>query len=380
MKIEEQLRTALREHAPTVDERAAWARTALEQAPSPSRRSYALVSFVAAAAIGLVAVLLPKGQPQKPEWMPHAVDNPPESPEVARERVKNHDVLELSRTDWKKKKGWFMAVVGGGNMHVGRDAKGVVEWADKTWPEARHRFVFRIDGSRPPYEMVADRGPVRAQIVGMFFLQDAGITLQGKPGDWKFTRGKTTVSVRERQPVLTLRVLDRWVKVVVVKDSLCSLMLPEGMRFALYEVPGNAIYEGLDRKWYSFRRYLVRVRHPGLGLDEWLDASGARRDGPIAPGNVFAVRLGSHVFQALKVTPKEAAALEKKPLAVLHLRDADTERLHRLLAKVEDGNFAQLYVPGRKRSILKVYDTQGRLIEELDLAEATVSQLRRLLR
>ena len=91
------------------------------------------------------------------------------------------------------------------------------------------------------------------------------------------------------------------------------------------------ILEDLDRSWLSFRRYFVRVRNEALGIDEWTEVIGAASKDRYAPGNWLAVRLGTHVFHALRKDPVETAAEEGDTLVVLRFRDGSTGYLNELV-------------------------------------------------
>jgi hypothetical protein len=150
------------------------------------------------------------------------------------------------------------------------------------------------------------------------------------------------------------------------------------MKFPRFEIPGRMILEDMDRNWRTFRRYYLRVRCDAPKLDRWMEVIGAESADKYAPGNWIAVRLGKHVFHALRRDPHEQAAKEGKPLLVLRFREGSTEYLNKLFDAVEIEGFVQLAVPQAKVTGLRRYDKQGKLVEIIALPDATAATAARL--
>ncbi|MHC4960370.1 MAG: hypothetical protein ACYTGN_18630 [Planctomycetota bacterium] len=374
-RIENEIRTALLPGAPDDDTRAAWARAALERAPARPRRGRLRLLWPAlAAATLLTAFFWPRTEQERPAV---TLGNDPEEDEAAK-RLKSTSVAEQRAANVKflkdsdergttdnARKGDCIIVTGGDSLHIAKSVEDAVAWADKLYPEAKHRFLFRILNVMPPRgDIIVDRTRVALGSAGTWFLNSVGL---------KETEAKQ----------LTLEVGGKTVTLRVDKESAAPLILPAGMTFPRFEVPGRVIIEDLDRNWRSFRRYLVRVKIESLKFDRWVDVVGAESADKYAPGNWLAVRLGSHVFHALRKDPVEQAAEEGKPLLVLRFKEGTTAYLNQLFGGVEIGDLAQLAVPQAKRTVIMRYDRKGKLVAELPLPDAgaeTAKKLRAFLR
>jgi len=367
MKLEDEVRDALRQRAPDDDTRAAWARAALERAPA-RRRIRPLWPAVAAAAILAVWLWPREKAPQKDIPPPDAAADEAarrlNSTSVDEQRAANLKFLEEARkrdTLKNAKERHWVVVVGGDSLRVAKEP--AVAWADELYPEAKHRFLLPVGrGKHVSGDVIVDRAPVAPATAGSWFFQNTGIEAEGE---------------------LELEVNGRTVAVRVDKESSAPLVLPAGVAFPKFEIPGRMILEDMDRNWRSFRRYYVRVRCDEPKLDKWTEVIGAESAEPYAPGHWVAVRLGGHVFHALRRDPKEQAAMEDKPLLVLRFKEGSTKYLNELFERVEIDGYAQRAVPKGKKTVLQRYHRDGRLAEELTLPDAapeTLSALRAFLR
>ena len=358
MQLEQELRTLLREDAPTEAQCDAWVHDALEA--RPRRTPVRMGRWLMAAAAAIVVVALTTRRDAHTPVQGEGRDG------IAEQRAANHAALKAVEDDrWKKAKGQY-ALVARGEVAITAKLDFLEAWSAFQDPKAKHRFFFRIEHT-PPYDVVADRSPVAERIAGLGFLDPTGIKLSGKPGAWTLRRGKHVLKLNSKEPTINLDFGGRRRTFRIERESLCPIMLPAGVEFPRAEIPGTAIYEGMDRKWRSYRRYFVRVRHASLGLDMWLEADGARHEGAVAPGNIFGVRLGGHVFQALHGDPALRAQREKRPLLVLHLNDKDTEKLNTLFEALDLDGYSQCFVPQAKGSSLRHYTKDGTLVGILQL-------------
>jgi len=376
MNLENELKTLLRDDGPDSGQSDEWVRHALEATPSAAPRSpWTTLGWVAAAAAAAVVLvfMIPRDDSVAP---PRMTEEAPSTVDV--ERAANMAALKAVDDEvWKSWKGKF-AVVAGGTVKAAGKLDDALAWAEKKHPKAQHRFVFRIE-DHIPGDVIADRAPVRELIVGLGFLQDLGINVEGAPGEWRIRRDKFELRVAELKATVDLEFDGKTLRFDVEPESLCPIMLPANAAYPRWEIPGTAIFEGLDRKWRSYRRYSVRVRNKSLGVDGLFEACGAKYEGKIAPGNVIAVRLATHVFHALHSDPAVCAQREGRPLVVLHLKDADTEGLDCDLIPVKFDGYSQYFVPGAKRSELRRYSKEGKLEGKL-LLPARFETMRKFLR
>ena len=376
MKLEEELRTVLREDGPSDAQRNAWVEAALRSSPQegsrPPRRP--AIWIVAAAAVLAIFVLQQAREEGSP---PVGETRPTDSGDaLGQQRAVNHKALKASRDElWEESKDKYAAVAKG-EIHISKKLADAIDWLGKRHAAEHQCFLFRIDAT-PPYDIIADRSPVAQGIVGIPFLDAAGIKLTGKPGEWWIRRGS---HVRiSKDPIVNLVIEGRAMRFRIETKSLCPIMLPAKSTYPRAEIPGTALFEGLDRKWRSYQRYLVRVQNKSLGLDMWMEAAGARYEGAIAPGNLFGVRLGGHVFQSLHEDPFARVQREGRPLLVLHLADKDTEKLNTLFDSLAFDGYSQAFVPNAKKSSLRRYRKDGILDFVLPLP-ASAAVIRKTLR
>jgi hypothetical protein len=369
-RLEDEIRNALLPGAPDDETRAAWARAALDRSPAPPRRGRLRLLWPALAAAALLAAFFwPHTEPERPTV---ALANDAEEDEAAK-RLKSTSVAEqraantafLKRADAddsfdRLRKGDCVIVTGGDSLHIAKSVADAVAWADKLYPEAKHRFLFRILNVMPPRgEIIVDRTRVAPGTAGTWFLGNLG-------------------ELPAKVKVLELDVHGKTVTVRVDRESAAPLILPAGMTFPRFEVPGRVIIEDMDRNWRSFRRYLVRVRIEKLEFDKWIDVVGAESAEQYAPGHWLAVRLGGHVFHAMRRDAVERAAQEGKPQLVLRFAEGSTAYLNELFDRVKIGNFAQFGVPQAKRTVLQRYDKFGKLVGELPLPDAGEATYKKL--
>ena len=360
-KLDDEIRAALCAEAPTDEERAAWARAALETAPPRRRRLRPIWPLLTAAAVAGV-FLLPRSdkpalvQPDDGDRIV-AVDGDDVMKErarnlfrfiqstidtaVAKEREKNRGFLKRQTTLGKARAGFFAVVVGGDSMQVNPILEDALKWADKLSPEAKHRFVFKVKDGKVPGDVIFDRSRVAERLGGSWFLDEADLEID--------ERGKVTLgnkSVGTRKGALKLEVAGKVMTVQLDKKAMSPLMLPRGTGDPRFEIPGRTVLEHLDRRWFVYRRYLVRVRHKGLGLNEWVEALGEPK--------WVGVRLGGYVFQALSgETLVERARKAKRPLLVLRMKDGSQEYLNDLFSRVQIGNFEQIVIPSAPETVIE---------------------------
>jgi uncharacterized protein YkwD len=375
-KLEDEIRTALLPGAPDDDTRAAWARAALDRRPEPHRRLHPLWPALAAAAL-LTAVFWPRTEPV-PAPPPVAQADDDEEQDEAAQRLKSTSVdeqrvantaylAEAEKRDVLKdaRKGQWVIVTGGDSLRMANSLEDALAWADKLYPEAKHRFLFPIANDMfSRGDVIVDRAPVALGTAGSWFFQNVGIEAKG---------------LKE----IALEVGGETMKFRVDPESAAPLVLPAGKSFPRFEIPGRMILEDLDRSWLSFRRQFVHVRNDARGIDEWTEVVAAESKDRYAPGNWLAVRLGGFVFHALRKDPAETAAEEGDSLLVLRFREGSTGYLNELFDGVEIEHSSQFAVPRAKRTVLQHYDEKGKLVAELDLPDAsakTRAALREFLR
>jgi hypothetical protein len=351
-KLDDEIRAALAANAPTDEERAAWAHAALEDAPPRRRRLHPIWPLLTAAAIAGVFLLPRNDAPTHAQeddgdrivavngdFLQSAADTP-----VARERAKN--VRHLKRQSILKdaKAGFWAIVVDGDSMRITPNLEDALRWADKLSPDARQRFVFKVVDGKVPGDAIFDRSRAEVRLGGLTFLEAAGLKFEKKDARWTLTHGEKTIELKE--PPFELEIDDKAVTITLDRESLAPLILPRGMENPRFEIPGRTILEHLDRRWFAYRRYLVHVRHKGLGLDRWIEAIGEPK--------WFGVRLGGYVFQGLSgETLAERARKAKRPLLVLRMKDGSQEYLNALFDKIEIGNYEQIVIPNATETVIE---------------------------
>jgi len=373
MKLEDEIRDALLPGAPDDETRAAWVKEALGRDPAPRRARIRPLWPALAAAGVLTIVFWPRAD--EPETAPstHVAPEDEHEDEAAKrlnstsvdeQRIANLKYYEEAEIGDARKGSWVV-VVGGDSLRVTDKLDEAIAWADKLYPEAKHRLIVPImNDDYPGGDVIVDRSPVALGIVGSWFFQ----SIDRKP---------------ELRKELTLDVQGRTMKVRVDTDSAAPLVLPAGVSFPLFELRGRMILEDSDGSWRSFRRYYVRVRCRDPKLDTWVEAIGTESKEKYAPGHWIATRLGTHVFHALRRPPAEQAVIEKKPLLVLRIKEGSHKYLDDLLEPVEIEGLAQLAVPQAEETVIERYDERGKLVGRLPLPDAsdeTRAHLEKLLR
>lgn len=373
-KLEDEIRAALRSGAPDEDTRAEWARAALARGPVPRQRLHPLWPAVAAAAL-LAALFWPRDEP---EAEPSGPVPPPaqagdgkddeaarrlESTSVAEQRAANVAYLadaEKRGVLGDPRKGTWVIVTGGDSLRIAKSLEDALAWADRLYPEAKHRFLFPVVNDMfSRGDVIVDRGPVAPGTAGSWFFQNVGVE----------AKDRKEIELEVGGETMTFR---------VDPESMAPLILPAGKSFPRFEIPGRMILEDMDRSWLGYRRYFVRVRSGKLGIDAWTEVVGAASTDRYAPGNWLAVCLGGHVFHALRRSPVETAAEEGDSLLVLRFREGSTEYLNELFEDIEIGHSSQFAVPQAKRTVLQYYDRKGKLVEELALPDASADTKRAL--
>jgi len=381
-KLEDEIRHALLDGAPTDDERVAWARAALARSPLPlPRRRGRLLLLAGGLAATLVAGVYVASRPPSPEFLvPDHVDR--RRATLDEERAANLRFLEepAAKEALAAAPAGSWAVVAGRELHVAATAEEALAWTRRSHPDARQAFLVPCGhGFLRRGDVIADRAPVALSSGGLGFLEPTGVKVDGQT----VRCGGRAVAL-DASGELRVDVSGTVIALRLDPESLAPIVLPVGVRFPRQEIPGRTILEDLDRNWRSFRRYCVHVRHLRLGIDTWCEAIGTEDGDPYAPGHWVAVRLGTHVFHALRRSPAEQAAIEGKPLLVLHFAKGTTDYLDRLFGTFElDQGHAQLAVPEAKRTELRRYGRDGRLLESLALpddGDATRARLRDFLR
>ena len=397
-KLDDEIRAALCAEAPTDEERVAWARAALETAPTRRRRLRPIWPLLTAAAIAGVFLLPRNEEPTQTQEddgdrivavngndvMKERVENlfrfiqGSNSTAVARERERNREFLRQQTTLANARSGFFAVVVGGDSMQISPILEDTLKWADKLSPEAKHRFVFKVRDGKVPGDVIFDRSRVEPRLGGLMFLKEAGLKLEKKNARWVLTHGDNTIELRE--PPFELRIDDLAITLTPDGESLAPLILPRGMGDPRFEVPGRVILEHLDRRWVAYRRYLVRVRHEKLGLDRWVEALGDSK--------WFGVRLGGYVFQALSGELTQRVRKAKRPLLLLRMKDDSQEYLNELFSQVEIGNYEQIVVPNAAETVVERYRVAtdgsvrsvGVTLALPDASKKTLEGLRRVVR
>ena len=366
--LEQEVRAALRAKAPSAEERRAWARTALAMKGGAGGRRWGRIVGLAGAAAAALAAAVLLSRPDRP--------SPPPAPRhagsVEDERAANDAYLEEMKGALKTvPPGHFAVIVGGDTFRVGPDIDELLAWSDKGWPDARHRFVIRVDPAIPLGDTVCDTAPVPETGAGLTFLDAAGVSVKRGDGVWTVSRDGRTLEIEGERPVLEATVDGRPVRLELDNESLAPLVVPAETLSARFELPGATILEDLDRAWRTYRRHLVKVKHEGLGIDGWYEAVGA-------PGEWVAVRLGGHVIRGLEPGQEPDGAY-----FVLQYRDEDVERLNALFDGLEDlGPYARFAVHGKGPSSISLVRRGGDgsvLGEILDLTGTNREELRKFL-
>ena len=384
-KLDDEIRAALCAEAPTDEERVAWARAALETAPTRRRRLRPIWPLLTAAAIAGVYLLPRSEEPTHTQEdagdrivavngfdvMKERVENlfrfiqGSNNTAVAREREGNREFLKQQTTLANARAGFFAVVVGGDSMQITPILEDALKWAEKLSPEAKHRFVFKVKDGKVPGDVIFDRSRVSERLGGSWFLDEADLEIDERG---EVTHGRK--SVQTKKGALELEVAGKVMTVQLDKKAMSPLMLPQGRGDPRFEIPGRTILEHLDRRWFAYRRYLVRVRHKGLGLDEWVEALGEPK--------WFGVRLGGHVFQALSgETLVERARTAKRPLLVLRMKDGSQEYLNELFSKVEIGNFEQIVVTNAAETVVEIHHRRPGISGSSPLAALTLADASR---
>ncbi len=306
------------------------------------------------------------------------------APDVDAERRHNERALEAaSKAERFARAAPGAAVcVAGGEVFVGDGFDAVLSTARERHPHARHRFVFSLDEKRRvPGDVILDRAPFRVLSIGAWFLQHVGARAVREGEEWRVTRGdrevvtekgrlefdlatETDGTFGERRTILGMP---------IVADSMAPLVFNEKFGMPRFETPGRMIVEDAGGNWRAFRRYTVRVRHEGLGIDRWVDAIGRGSREAIAPGNWIAVRFGGYVFHGLRRPASELAREPGRPLVVLRFRAGSAKRLDTLFGTSGDAldDCRHYAIPDQSTNRLDRYDREGKVVGTLDLDTAT---------
>jgi hypothetical protein len=361
--LEDEIRGALREGAANEDTCTEWARVALSQNAPLRRRPIRPLWPAMAAAVFLAVVFWPHAESPTQE-IPADGDTHKEKvaqdTSVEDQRKANLAFLEKEGDKRLMTDGRWVVVAGGDTFYVADTAKEAIALATKMAPNVRHRFVF-CRGAKEYHrgDVIADRGPVTLERVGIRFFQRTGLD------------AKDHKSVK-------LTINGRAIPFRSVPKSMAPILLPRDMQFPKFEIPGRMILEDMDRNWRSFRRYLVRVQCDKPKLDLWTEAIGSAEGTDVAPGDWVGVRLGNHVFHALLSPAPEIAAKEGKQVLVLHFKKGSSEYLHSLFDDTYLRGAAQYAVPNATDTALWRYKKDGRLVEILQLPDGSEKTRRRL--
>ncbi|MFQ5845029.1 MAG: hypothetical protein ACE5JG_08580 [Planctomycetota bacterium] len=283
-ELHEEIRAALLCEAVGDEERAAMARAALERArePQPRRRRIGKaapwLAGAAAAAAVVVAVVGGEG--------PGVGASQPGESTVESERARNLEFLRSKKVQkhLADNPGLWAAVAGGDNLFVSAPLEKVLAQIEKVKPDAKHRFVWKVgEEGDVAYDFTVGDQPW----AGMEFLEQTGLWQERdrQPGWWFYRQTDPKKKARfppgkDKRPWLPIVVgvpgLDEGTTItfVVSTGSNCPLLLPEGHRFPLAEIPGEAVVTSvfLHQTQWRLRRYLVRARIPELGVDTVVEA------------------------------------------------------------------------------------------------------------
>jgi hypothetical protein len=318
----EEIRIALLRDAPREEERAAMARAALERAeqPEPRRRLVRVAPWlIGAAAAAAVAFVVPSPEP---------AGQPIEAGQrtIEEEREANREFLrsEKVRGHLAQNQGHWAAIAGGHTLVIHGDLSEVLSKVEKAQPDVKHRFVWKIgEEGDVAYNFTWGDQPW----AGTKFLAETRLALgRGKKPGWTFysekdPKKRAQFTGKDNRPWLPVllgaagRDEGTTITFIVSSGSYCPLLLPEGHRFPLSEIPGTAVVDGdMGRSQWQLRRHLVRARIPQLGLDTVVEALELTK--PVKRGAERLV-LGGLAWLAYEGGVLEKARREGKPVLVL---------------------------------------------------------------
>ena len=346
-ELGEEIRSALLYDAPREEERAAMARAALERAeqPEPRRRLVRLAPWLSAAAAAAVVFgfVLP-GTDHDGAIVSRDPDRKHAAGTVEEERKANLEFLRSEKVQrhLRENPGLWAAIAGGDSLVVTAPLEKVLAGIERAEPKAKHRFVWRIgEEGDVAYNLTFGDQPW----AGMKFLTETRLTLgRGKKPGWTFyteqdPKKQAQFVGKDKRPWLPIVVgvpgRDEGTKItfVVSTGSNCPLLLPEGHRFPLSEIPGTAVVDsGLNRAQWQLRRYLVRARIPELGFD--MDVEALELAKPVKRGAERLV-LGGLPWLAYEDGVLEKAGREGKPVLLLFGSEV-TPKLEAVFQKAGD--------------------------------------------
>jgi len=282
--LHEEITAALEEGALDVFTEADLAADALDLAEAeaqvrrpalPWKRHARTAAAILLASLGIWA-LMPASDPVRDPMDEHA------SGSVAAEREKN---LELYRSAAVRRqlaalpKGTYVGIAGGVTVVHSDSLHGVDKALDEAQPHARHRFVF-LAGTEGDVAHTTNFG--RPPFAGAAFINELGLGLGmggGKVRYWRDDpqRGRLQLEVplregRGAEMPLYVGSPDGMERVPALvgysTGSTNPLVLPPGVGFPRFEIPGTARLEGGSDHPGAFRRYMASISIPQLGIHE----------------------------------------------------------------------------------------------------------------
>ncbi|MDH3590943.1 MAG: DUF3299 domain-containing protein [Planctomycetota bacterium] len=237
-ELEQEIRSALRPRRPTEAEVDAWTREALDGVAGPARPHARLIWVPLACAAVLAGVFVWRGV--RPDTGPVATAPAP-GVNAVQERAANREFLERGSTLIRMRNNigqW--AVIAGAQLFVGADATDAFTAAERAFPRAEHRFVFRITGAKPPFDVKYENS-----VVG-----------PGMGGDAVAARIRTSPTADA-----SLQVAGRAAASYRITDQTPGpLVLRDASGLERFETPGAAIIEHPTGMRRIYQRYLVPVR------------------------------------------------------------------------------------------------------------------------
>ena len=280
--------TKLRNDAPCEEERVELVRAALERADhiQPARRRLSRLWSGLGVAAALV-VLFVMGRGVNEEGLTG------EAPRgYVKERAANRAYLERPEIVARLAKaipGSYVVVVRGKRMEIDNDLRVLLDRVRRDSFGAQHRFVFRLGEQG---DAVYSRSVEREGLAGARL----GVRAKDK------SEVEMHLGAPDRVDAVSAAIL-------VSLDSKCPLILPRDTGFPLFEIPGAALVGKT-----SYRRYLVRVRAPDLGMDRLVEALGNISVSEDRDGNLH---VAGHVWLGDAVEARKRSLATRKPLLVL---------------------------------------------------------------
>ncbi len=390
--LEPELRAALRARAPSEDEKTAWAHRACD-VPDSSRRALLGPLTWAAAAVALLAVGIWAWKQTdgdvSPERTVYAGDG-----EAEGEKPVVRQPLDVTTTDEQRaihdrflandkssrslregKPGRYALLAGRGedlNLWTGPDPEALLKRCARTWPEAPHRYFFKIGPQTfPSNTIIVPTSRVKPGIGGAMFLQELGLKVETtKSGATTLRLGKNSVTASSVHLELMVGKNGTKHRFEISKSSFATLVIPDALCDPQFEIPGTIILTNEQGVWLKHRRYFLRVRHGGLGLNRFVECAG-RPD-------AVALDLNGYIWHKLKRAEVDEAkdAPRGQLLLVLEVPAAQAGAARMAFrafkpGKDDDGpldNVRHVWKPG-KQFQLRRYTTDGRLIAQLDLTQ-----------